>query len=293
MRPNALMSIVGAVVLAVAALLLGRAWLAGEAERRADPGMATVVVAAKQLNFGQRIGLADVKQVRWPANAIPDGAFRTVEELALDKEARAALQPMAANEPLLASRVTGPEQRATLSAVLSPGKRGFSIRVNDVVGVGGFVLPNDRVDVILVRAPRPEERSREEFVSELLLQNIRVMGIDQDADAPDDRPKVVKAVTLEVSPEEAQILSLASQSGSLSLALRNQAETELTQARTVTQRDLKSGFMLASFDQQPAPKAAPRQPQRRRAAPAPSAPSGAGVTVVRGDAVSSVSVQRE
>lgn len=290
MRPNALISIVGAVVLAVAALLLARSWLDGETKRRADPGMSTVVVAAKPLTFGQRIGLAEVRQVRWPANAIPDGAFKTVEELGLDKVTRAALQPLVANEPLIRSKITGPEQRATLSAVLTPGKRAFSIRVNDVGGVGGFVLPDDRVDVILVRAPRQGE-AREEFVSELLLQNVRVLGIDQDADAAADRPKVVKAVTLEVTPQETQVLSLATQSGSITLSLRNQGESELTEARTVTSSDLRSGLALAQPTVKPV--AVSSRPVRRRPVRAEVPSSGAGVVVVRGDASSSVLVRRE
>jgi pilus assembly protein CpaB len=291
MRPNALISIGLALVLAVGALLLGRAWLQGEQARQADPGFSTVVVANKALGFGQRLTQVDVKQVRWPAEAVPPGAFRTIADLKLETEARAVLQPIAANEPVLATRVTGPEQRATLSAVLEPGMRAFSIRANDVVGVGGFLLPNDRVDVILVRAAQTAN-TEEEFKSELLIQNVRVLGIDQEADASADKPKVAKAVTLEVTPRQAQILGLASLSGTLTLALRNPAETDAAAASTVTMRDLKSaGAIAAAAPPADATKAKARPAKRR--AQAKAAPAGAGVTVVRGDAATTVTVRRE
>lgn len=270
MRRATLISLGLAALLALAAVLVGRVWLTQQAERTRAPGMATIVVAARALNFGDAIGPADVRQVRWPAESVPNGSFTSVAALALDRHARQALGAIAPNTPILSTNVTGPEQRAILSAVLTPGMRAFAIRVDDVVGVGGFVLPNDRVDIILVRAE--EGRSgAEAFRSDLLLQNVRVLGVDQDPDGSNDTAVVARAVTLEVTAEQTQILSLASQSGSLRLALRNQASTDTEAARTITLRDLRGAGSVQETSNRVA-----------RPRPRPAAPQGPSIVVTRG-----------
>jgi len=175
----------------------------------------------------------------------------------------------------MASRVTGSGQRAILSAVVSPGMRAFAIRVDDVVGVGGFVLPNDRVDIILVRAEDANHyNNNNSFRSDLLLQNVRVLGIDQEANTQENTPRVARAVTLEVSAEQAQVLSLASQAGSLRLALRNQAGSEVENTRTITIQDLRNTSAATTT-----PTARPQRPQRRIA----REEGGQAVVVIRGD----------
>ena len=274
MRRATLITVAVAALFAVGAILVGRSWLEQQTASAGD-GMTTIVVASRALDFGARIGLADIREVRWPAQSVPAGAFHTAAALHLDQEQRQALQKIGANEPLTDTRITGSGQRAILSAVVTPGMRAFAIRVDDVVGVGGFVLPNDRVDLILVRA---EEQSRptQAFRSDLLLQNIRVLGIDQEAAATENTPRVARAVTLEVSAEQAQILSLASQAGSLRLALRNQTATETTATRTITLQDLRSG---GAAEVTPVTQRVSR-PLRRAAQPLQP---GQSVIVVRGD----------
>lgn len=272
MRRATVITLGVAALFATGAILFGRSWIDQQNASAQSPGMSTIVVTARALKFGDAIGAADVRQVRWPAESVPQGAFRTVADLRFGQEQRQALQDIAANEPLIASRVTGSGQRAILSAVVSPGMRAFAIRVDDVVGVGGFVLPNDRVDIILVRAEDANHSNNNSFRSDLLLQNVRVLGIDQEANTQENTPRVARAVTLEVSAEQAQVLSLASQAGSLRLALRNQAGSEVETTRTITIQDLRntSGATTTPTAQ---------RPQRRIA----RAEGGQAVVVIRGD----------
>ncbi len=272
MRRATVITLGVAALFATGAILFGRSWLDQQNASASTPGMTTIVVTARALKFGDAIGLVDVRQVRWPAESVPQGAFHTISELRFGQEQRQALQEIAANEPLLAGRITGSGQRAILSAVVTPGMRAFAIRVDDVVGVGGFVLPNDRVDIILVRAQDATHAyNTNDFRSDLLLQNVRVLGIDQEANTAENTPRVARAVTLEVSAEQAQVLSLASQAGSLRLALRNQAGSETENTRTITVQDLRNMAGASTPTQ-------PQQPRRRV-----TAAGGQSVVVVRGN----------
>jgi pilus assembly protein CpaB len=147
------------------------------------------------------------------------------------------LRTIEANEPILSSKVSGEGEKATLSAIISEEMRAMTIRVNDVIGVAGFIVPGDRVDVLLTR----EEGGDKNQITDILLQNVKVLGIDQLANDNQEKPIVVQAVTVEVSPEQSQKLTLASQVGNLTLALRNVLDAEAELARTVGIRDLKIG----------------------------------------------------
>jgi len=272
MRRATVITLGVAALFATGAILFGRSWLDQQTASASTQGLTTVVVSARALKFGDTIGATDVREVRWPTESIPQGAFHSISELRIGVEQRQALQDIAINEPVVVSRITGPGQRAILSAVVAPGMRAFAIRVDDVVGVGGFVLPNDRVDIVLVRA---EDSARaynnNDFRSDLLLQNVRVLGIDQEANAEQNTPRVARAVTLEVTAEQAQILGLAAQAGSLRLALRNQAGGETENTRTITMRDLRNTTGA------PAPETH-AQPRRRA-----STGGGQAVVIVRGN----------
>jgi pilus assembly protein CpaB len=154
---------------------------------------------------------------------------------------RVALAAIEPNEPILAAKVTGPGQRATLSALLRDGLKAVTIRVNDVDGVGGFVLPGDRVDVALTRQVDKTSAS-----ADVVLQNARVLAIDQLADERLENPKVVKAVTLEVDLVGAQKLSLAASVGSLSLMLRKAGEVDGEFTRRITLSDLGTASVPAA-----------------------------------------------
>jgi pilus assembly protein CpaB len=243
MRLRSVLTLFLALVLGGAAVLLARAWLERAAEptvvAQQQPQMALtkIVVARTTLFFGNRINAEQVREVNWPADSVPPGAFTSAEELLNAEKPRTVLRTIEANEPILSSKVSGEGEKATLSAIISEEMRAMTIRVNDVIGVAGFIVPGDRVDVLLTR----EEGGDKNQITDILLQNVKVLGIDQLANDNQEKPIVVQAVTVEVSPEQSQKLTLASQVGSLTLALRNVLDAEAELARTVGIRDLKVG----------------------------------------------------
>ncbi|MER8395527.1 Flp pilus assembly protein CpaB [Mesorhizobium sp. M1340] len=240
MRANTLVMIILAGVFGVLAVVLINIWLASQRNAMAEANGVqrdTVVVAAVGLKFGDTLTADKLREIAWPAGAVPSGAFKTTKELMAGEGSKQALQAIGANEPVLATKITGPGQRATLSAVLGEGMKAVSIRVNDVLGVAGFVFPGDRVDVLLTRTVRSEEGPDKSFV-DVLLQSMKVLAVDQVADETKDSPTVVKAVTLEVSTKDAQKLTLAAGAGQLSLALRQAAASEGETTERVTLSDL-------------------------------------------------------
>jgi pilus assembly protein CpaB len=160
----------------------------------------------------------------------------------------------------LLSKITAPGQRATLSSMLDPGKRAVTVRVDDVRGVAGFIQPGDRVDVVLIRT-EAESRSSESS-SDVILQSAKVLAIDQITGERTEQPTIAKAVTLEVTPEDAQKILLASNIGRLSLILRQPAEAQADAVHRITERDL-------SDSPAPQPVAPPPIPMQ---APAPVVP---------------------
>ncbi len=199
--------------------------------------LTKVVVARTTLFFCNRINAEQVRVVDWPADSVPPGAFSSADELLIGEEPRTVLRTIEAHEPILASKISGAGEKATLSAIITEEMRAMTIRVNDVIGVAGFIVPGDRVDVLLTR----EEGGEKSQITDILLQNVKVLGVDQLANDNQEKPVVVQAVTLEVSPEQSQKLTLASQVGSLTLALRNVLDAEAEIARTVGVRDLRVG----------------------------------------------------
>ena len=244
-------------------------------------GLTRVVGAKLPLGFGSTITPDHVKEVDWPSAAVPAGAFKSTAEL-LGEGQRVALRAMAVDEPVLASKVSGKGGRLSLSGLIAQDMRAATIRVNDVVGVGGFLLPGDRVDVMITRTlPGDEQQS----ITDILLQNVRVVGVDQDANEAKDKPQVVKAVTIEVTQEQAQKLALGQQVGTLSLALRNLANMAPEKPRTVRMADLRDGAVSA------APvRVAYRSVTRYRGPARPRAPT---IEVIRGTQASSYAVGRE
>lgn len=217
---------------------------------RADSASAQsrqVVVAATQLNFGDRISTRDLNLVDWPNSAVPQGSFMTITDAAGDGD-RVALRSIEIGEPVLASKISGKGGRATLSALIDKDMRAVTIRVTDATAVAGFVLPNDRVDVLLTRSAA----NRDVPQSETLLQNVRVLAVDQDANEQKDKPVVVKAVTLEVSPDDAQKLTLGATVGMLSLSLRNATNPDPTPTRVLSLEDLSTRTTPAEGQAKPA-----------------------------------------
>jgi pilus assembly protein CpaB len=256
----------GLIVLAIAILLGGAAvWglLNMQGARTAD-AQATVVVAARPIELGQTLTPDMLRMQPWPAEALPQGAFTQLADIT-GGEARVALRAIEPNEPILASRVSGAGGRATLSATIAEGHRAVAIRVNDVVGVGGFVLPGDFVDVLLTR-PEGSGYNNQAMRTDLLIAHTRVLAIDQSANDATDDPQVARAVTIEVTPEDGQKVALASQIGTLSLALRRADDiggggTPQPRQDTIRIQDLR-----AEAEVRRAPTPAPTAPRRERAA---------------------------
>jgi pilus assembly protein CpaB len=236
-----------AVLFGVFAVFLAQSWLNGQAEirmrnleaQKKPAVMQTIVVATKSLRFGNELASSSLREVSWPGEALPAGAFRSISDIVDAGGRRVVLTAIDPNEPILSSKITGPGQRATLSATLQDGMRAFTIRVNDVEGVAGFVLPGDRVDVALTR--QKDANGKDHSSTDIVLQNMRVLAIDQIADERNDKPAVVKAVTLEVDTAGAQKLSLAASVGTLSLMLRRAGESALEATRIITLSDLTAG----------------------------------------------------
>jgi len=239
-RTSTIVMIAFAVLFGLLAVFLAQTWLNNqadarmrslEAQHKAVPAAHTIVVAGKALRFGDELSSHALREVPWPDNALPAGAFSRMTELTASK--RVVLMPIDANEAILAAKITGPGQRATLSAMLHDGMKAVTIRVNDVEGVAGFVLPGDHVDVVLTR-----QTDKDKGTNDVVIQNARVLAVDQLADARAEKPSVVKAVTLEVDVTDGQKLALASAVGTLSLLLRKAGEVADDAPRRVTLTDL-------------------------------------------------------
>lgn len=241
MRSSTIIMIAVAAVFGLLAVFVAQSWLNSQAEARLKSLEAqktkpsptqSLVVATRALRFGNELSPSVLREMPWPIDAIPQGGFKSIQEM-LSQGKRVVLTAIEANEPVLASKITGQGQRATLSAVIGDGHKAMTIRVNDVDGVAGFVLPGDRVDVMLSR-----QIDKGTAINDVVLKNAKVLAIDQLADERTDKPSVAKAVTLEVDIGGAQKLALASQIGTLALALRKAGDSEPTASRPITLADL-------------------------------------------------------
>ena len=228
-----------AVVFGLLAVFVAQGWLNYQAElsrKTVAPkpqavATRTIVIAAAPLRFGAHVTPEQLREVAWPEEAIPAGTFATIAELTQGK--RIVIASIERNEPILRTKITGAGQKATLSAVIQDGMRAVTVRVNDVEGVAGFVRPGDHVDVLLTR-----QAERTTGTNDVVIQNTRVLAVDQLADDAADRPTVVRAVTLEVDTIGAQKIALAASLGNLSLMLRRAGEQHQDLTRRITTSDL-------------------------------------------------------
>jgi pilus assembly protein CpaB len=265
MRVVTIVSLGACAVFGLGALVVAKTMLPNAASAKitaAPVAVGTPVVAAKApLKFGDRLDANKLMIVNLPSNAVPEGAFATIAQvLAQDGGgAPVALTPIAARETLLPSKLSGPGARASMAAEIGEGFRAYTIKVSDVTGVGGHALPGDRVDVVLMRDTTPDGPARN-FVSEVVLQNVRVLGVDLNADLASNKPANPSTATLEVTVPDAQKLSVAGDLGKLSLALRKTGSTEV--AQTAPMRGFGGGS---------APRAV-HAVARRATAAAPEAP---------------------
>lgn len=287
-----------AIVLGLVAVILANAYFTGLQNRQEqvaqEQKLARIAVASQELAFGAPLSAQNVRLVNWPANSVPAGAFTSIEEATKN---RVALRPIVVGEPILASKVSGANGRATLSANLPQGQLAYSVPVGDAAGVSGFVRPGDIVDVLLTRQIPGEGASGNDKMTDVVLGAVPVLGIDQVSDENKTDPAVGKTATLQVDTMGAQKLALATQLGVLSLALRNVADQATGFNRTVTGKDITASHLyLAEKKTGGAPAAAPPRIAMgtRPAGMMPMAPrrTGPTMTVVRAGVATEYEVQR-
>lgn len=208
-----------AVVCGLLAVVLAAQWLTNQSSR----GIARIAVAASDISLGQRLTPDLVKLVDWPSSSMPPGAHKDIAAL----DGRVLRTSLLRGEAIIDTKLAPLGTTGGLSAVIGEGRRAMTVRVNDVIGVAGFALPGNYVD-ILVNTQRDNDNNsaRDKQISKIVLERILVLAVAQDVGRDETKPRVVNAVTLEVTPEQAEKLDLARSVGSLSLVLRNQLDPQ-------------------------------------------------------------------
>lgn len=231
-----------AAVFGAVSIFAADLWLRSQAAARVEPVAAaepaapevefgSIVVAGEPLRYGMALEPGLLTEIPWPRDAMPQGTFASIDAV-MAEGARVVLSPIEPNEPVLLSKLSGPDGRATLSNLLSPGMRAVTIRTDEIAGVGGFITPGDRVDVVLTRDAgaihevqgNARGAAGSTITSEIVVANARVLTVGQGADERRADPLVASSVTIEVGSEGAQKVALARTIGTLSLSLRSAGE---------------------------------------------------------------------
>ena len=267
---RAIVMLAVAILFGVAAVALAWKWLQGQAAANSS----RVVVATIDVNRGQRLSPEMLRLVDRPGKDVPKDAFSDPTLLS----ERVLKVNLVKGEMLSESKLAPAGTMGGLSALISEGKRAITVRVNDVIGVAGFALPGNYVDIIVHTERDPAEGEHAQrstlHVSKIVLERILVLAVAQEVSRDETKPKVVNAVTLEVTPEQAENLDLARGVGTLSLALRNQIDLTLPTTAGATKTTLLDDLnKVAAAPAKPAP-AAPKAAARAKpgkAAPVPVA----------------------
>ena len=228
--------LVGALIFGVLAAVSVSKYLASA--QGYEKNLNKIAVAKVAIPIGSKIIPEQITVVQFPKESTPDGAFETPEKLA----GRVAITNIAAREPITESRLAPEGTAAGLSAIIPEGYRAMTVKVDDAAGISGFIMPGTLVDVVVVIDPR-EGSGMQDPISKIVLQNIKVLANGQNIDKPKDEREAnsVKAVTLQVTPEQAEKLALASSEGKLQLMMRSQIDQGDEQTPGVNKRGLLSG----------------------------------------------------
>ena len=258
-----------ALVAGLAAVVLAARWI----QQQNPSGGNKIAVAAMDVQLGSRISPQMIQMVDWPASSVPAGAFNDDKVLA----DRVVKTTVIRGEPILENKLAPVGSRGGLSAVVEGGKRAITVRVNDVVGVAGFALPGNYVDIMVnTQEDGAKTNDKDRNISKIVLEHILVLAVAQEASRDETKPKVVNAVTLEVTPDQAERLDLARSVGTLSLVLRNQTDLDPTKTKGATKDLLLSKVAPPAA----APIAAQKPVVARPKATAPA--SSDCVVVIRG-----------
>jgi pilus assembly protein CpaB len=226
-----------AIVLGLFAVYIANIYITGSQKKAELGGTTKVAVASVPMTYGTELTPDKVRFVDYPNASIPPGSYTNAQQLLPPGQKRFALLQMGINEPILAAKISAPGAGASIAALLPDGMRAATVRIDDVSGVAGFIQPNDSVDVLITRQVSGTQTAAQ--ATDVLLQNIRVIAIDQEAKNSDGTPKVARTATLTVTPLDAQKLALAQQAGSLSLVLRKPGEQNNPVVETVSMNDLR------------------------------------------------------
>jgi pilus assembly protein CpaB len=220
-----------ALIAGLMAVLLASRWL----DAKSGSGMTKVAVVSTDISLGQRLTPELVQLVDWPSRSVPPGAFQQIDTL----DGRVLKTNMLRGEPVLQAKLAPIGTQGGLSAVIGEGKRAITVRVNDVIGVAGFALPGNYVDIIVnTQRDSNEATARDKSISKIVLERILVLAVAQEVGRDDTKPRVVNAVTLEVTPQQAEKIDLARSVGTLSLVLRNQIDPLVADTAGVTKNSL-------------------------------------------------------
>lgn len=268
---GALITLGLAVVFGVLAVFLANRWMSdqspeGRAGGKGALPLTQVVIATESVEIGTPLSGKNIALADWPKANLPQGAFEQLK----DVDGRVAVTRLTAGQPISAAELAGPGSGAGLVALLPEGARAISIRVDDVSGVSGFILPNTFVDVISVEPQGDKE------VASIILEMVRVLAIDQEATTEEGEAKVVRAVTLQLSPKDATKLALKVRQGSIHLALRSPLEQPKEELVVAQQKETVKPAVRRA-----APRARVVKPVAAAPAPAP-APEPFAVEVIRG-----------
>ena len=247
------------IIIAIIAVVLATRWIA----RQSHANTKEVVVASMDINMGTRLTPEMLTHAKWPSGSVLKGSFLEAGKL----DARVVKVNMQRGELFTESKLAPVGATGGLSAVVKEGKRAMTVRVNDVVGVAGFALPGNYVDILV--STKDETKSRRtrsgQEISKMVLERILVLAVAQEVSQDQTKPKVVNAVTLEVTPEEAEKLDLARSIGTLSLMLRNQIDNTPAKTAGATKKTLLHGAVtVAKKPVQKRPRKKVRRYARKR-----------------------------
>jgi len=233
-NPRAFLMVVISIIIGLGAVVLASRWV----NKQASVQSSKVVVASTDVDLGTPLAPQMLKVADWPMGSVPAGAFTDVKAL----DTRVLKTSLSRGEPVLESKLAPLGATGGLSAVIKEGNRAMTVRVNDVVGVAGFALPGNYVDIVVNTVDETAKAANgNNSISKIVLEHILVLAVAQEQNRDETKPKVVNAVTLEVTPEQAEKLDLARSVGSLSLVLRNQIDSSMAATGGSTKKDLLNG----------------------------------------------------
>ncbi|HEY9277251.1 MAG TPA: Flp pilus assembly protein CpaB [Methylotenera sp.] len=285
-NPRALVMVIISIIIGLGAVVLASRWV----NEQATVQSSKVVVAAADVDLGTPLSPQMLKIADWPSGSVPTGAFADVKAL----DTRVLKTSVSRGEPVLESKLAPLGATGGLSAVIKEGNRAMTVRVNDVVGVAGFALPGNYVDIVVNTIDETAKAADgNNSISKIVLEHILVLAVAQEQNRDETKPKVVNAVTLEVTPDQAEKLDLARSVGTLSLVLRNQIDASLAATTGSTKKDLLNGntqpaALPVATDTKPEVAAAKPVVKKvvRRKAVAKTADPYEQVEVVRGNVTS-------